>query len=228
MASSTSLNGASGSVPPLGSFGHLAALSFHETKNVISGEGGALLINDPALIERAEILWQKGTNRQKFLAGQVDKYTWVDLGSSFLPSEVIAAFLWAQLEQADDITARRLALWNRYQTLLVPLATRYGIDLPTIPPGCTHNAHLYRVMVRTAEECRNELAALNERDVNATFHYVPLHDSPAGRRYARAAETLSVTENLAARLIRLPLWVGMDDEPDRVAEVLESVLRARQ
>ena len=213
---------------PLGSIGDLAALSFHETKNVISGEGGALLINDPALIERAEILWQKGTNRQKFLAGQVDKYTWVDLGSSFLPSEVIAAFLWAQLEQADDITARRLALWNRYQTLLVPLATRYGIDLPTIPPGCTHNAHLYRVMVRNAEERRSVLAALNERDVNATFHYVPLHDSPAGRRYARAAETLSVTENLAARLIRLPLWVGMDDEPDRVAEVLESVLRARQ
>lgn len=211
---------------PLGSIGHVAALSFHETKNVISGEGGALLINDPTLVERAEILWQKGTNRQQFLAGQVDKYTWVDVGSSFLPSEIIAAFLWAQLEEAETITARRLALWDRYHELLAPLAERHGLELPTVPAHCVHNAHLYRVMMRDADQRRSVLAELNRRDVNATFHYVPLHDSPAGRRFARTAAPLPVTEDQAARLIRLPLWVGMVDEPDRVVKTLESVLVA--
>ena len=211
---------------PLGSFGQLATLSFHETKNVISGEGGALLINDPQYVERAEILWEKGTNRSKFFRGQVDKYTWVDLGSSFLPGELMAAFLWAQLEQADDITAQRLKIWNEYfdaSHVLEPL----GLRLPVVPPECTHNGHLFHLLIPPQARQADVLRDLNARGVNAVFHYIPLHSSPAGLRYGRAAAPMPVTDDYSNRIVRLPLWVGLPfDAPqtviDRVIEVLSA------
>ncbi len=209
---------------PLGSLGHLATFSFHETKNVISGEGGALIINDERFAERAEILWEKGTDRSKFFRGQVDKYTWVDVGSSFLPGELVAAFLWAQLEAADDITARRLDLWNRYLAaarLLEPLGLRSAV----VPRECEHNAHLFYLLLPPHVRQADVLKDLNARGVNAVFHYIPLHSSPAGRRYGRTAGPMHVTDGSSARLIRLPLWVGLkDDVPRQVVETLSEVL----
>jgi dTDP-4-amino-4,6-dideoxygalactose transaminase len=205
---------------PLGGFGHLAAFSFHETKNVISGEGGALVINDPRFVERAEIIWEKGTNRTQFSRGRVDKYTWMDLGSSFLPGELTAAFLWAQLERADAITARRLEVWNRYLTA-APAIEALGLRLPVIPPECEHNAHLFYLLLPSAAHRHDILTDLNARGVNAVFHYVPLHSAPAGRQYGRAAGPMSVTDDCSARLIRLPLWVGMPEEASR--EVVEQL-----
>jgi dTDP-4-amino-4,6-dideoxygalactose transaminase len=211
----------------LGSFGHLATLSFHETKNVISGEGGALLINDPQYIERAEILWEKGTNRSKFFRGQVDKYTWVDLGSSFLPGELTAAFLWAQLERAEHITAARLEVWRQYQDASAPL-TALGVRTPATPAHCEHNAHLFYVLLHRQVRQADVLRELNARGVNAVFHFVPLHSSPAGLRYGRTAGSMTVTDDYSDRIVRLPLWIGMPDDAPRVAidrlmEVLTSV-----
>ena len=209
---------------PLGSFGHLATFSFHETKNVISGEGGALVVNDPRLVERAEILWEKGTDRSKFFRGQVDKYTWVDVGSSFLPGELVAAFLWAQLESAGDITARRLDLWKRYQSAARSLEW-LGLRLPVVPGECEHNAHLFYVLLPPPARQADVLKDLNARGVNAVFHYIPLHSSPAGRRYGRTAGSMHVTDDCSARLIRLPLWVGMEDDvPRHVVDTLSEVL----
>ena len=209
---------------PLGSFGQLATFSFHETKNVISGEGGALVINDSQFIERAEIIWEKGTNRTQFSRGRVDKYTWLDIGSSFLPGELTAAFLWAQLEEAEQITARRLELWNRYRDASATLES-LGVRGPVVPPDCEHNAHLFYLLVPSPEHRNEILADLNARGVNAVFHYVPLHSSPAGLRYGRASGGMSVTDDCSARLIRLPLWIGMGPEvPELVVErVRESV-----
>lgn len=209
---------------PLGGFGHLATFSFHETKNLISGEGGALVINDARYVERAEIIWEKGTNRSQFSRGRVDKYTWMDVGSSFLPGELTAAFLWAQLEAAENITARRLALWNSYRQAWAPLQ-EIGIRPPVIPDGCTHNAHMFYGLLPLAAHRNDVLADLNARGVNAVFHYVPLHSSPAGVRYGRAFGSMTVTDDSSARLIRLPLWVGMPaDAPQAVVEtVRESV-----
>jgi dTDP-4-amino-4,6-dideoxygalactose transaminase len=209
---------------PLGGFGHLATFSFHETKNLISGEGGALVINDERLVERAEIIWEKGTNRSQFSRGRVDKYTWIDIGSSFLPGELTAAFLWAQLEQAETITARRMDLWDRYRDAATSLAGM-GLRGPVVPDGCRHNAHLFYLLVPLPAQRNEILADLNARGVNAVFHYVPLHSSPAGQRYGRTAGSMGVTDDVSARLIRLPLWLGMpEDAPpmivDRVAEVV--------
>jgi dTDP-4-amino-4,6-dideoxygalactose transaminase len=209
---------------PLGGFGHLATFSFHETKNLISGEGGALVINDERLVERAEIIWEKGTNRSQFSRGRVDKYTWIDIGSSFLPGELTAAFLWAQLEQAETITARRMDLWDRYRDAATSLAGM-GLRGPVVPDGCGHNAHLFYLLVPLPAQRNEILADLNARGVNAVFHYVPLHSSPAGQRYGRTAGSMGVTDDVSARLIRLPLWLGMpEDAPpmivDRVAEVV--------
>jgi len=209
---------------PLGSFGHLATFSFHETKNVISGEGGALVINDARFVERAEIVWEKGTNRTQFSRGRVDKYTWIDVGSSFLPGELTAAFLWAQLGQAEQITSMRLELWNRYRTASSALD---GTSLrgPVVPPDCDHNGHLFYLLLPLPGRRNEILADLNARGVNAVFHYVPLHSSPAGQRYGRVSGSMSVTDDCSARLIRLPLWVGMPAEvPEMVVErVRESV-----
>jgi len=195
---------------PLGSIGHLAAISFHETKNLISGEGGALFINDPRFLERAEIIWEKGTNRKKFFRGQVDKYSWVDIGSSFLPSELTAAFLWAQLEEAGDITRRRLTLWESYHRSFSDLEEKGSLQRPFVPPSCTHNAHMYYLILRDLQTRTAALANLRRNGVDAIFHYVPLHDSHAGRQFGRACGDMSATIDMSGRLIRLPLWVGLD------------------
>jgi dTDP-4-amino-4,6-dideoxygalactose transaminase len=212
---------------PLGSIGALGVLSFHETKNVTCGEGGALLVNDAELIERAEIVRDKGTNRKQFFRGQVDKYSWVDLGSSFAMSELSAAFLWAQLREADAITARRLAIWERYHEAFEELEVDGRARRPVVSAECAHNGHLYYLLVPDLATRTSVLRTLNERDVNAVFHYVPLHTSKAGRRYARTSGDLSRTVDLSERLVRVPLWAGMaDDDVERViAEVHAAVTK---
>jgi dTDP-4-amino-4,6-dideoxygalactose transaminase len=194
----------------LGAIGHLGTLSFHETKNIISGEGGALLVNDERFIRRAEIVLEKGTDRARFFRGEVDKYTWVDIGSSFLPGEIVAACLSAQLEQAESITARRIELWRRYHERLESSEREGRVRRPELPQSCQHNGHLYYVLLPNRERRDQLMHRFRERGINAVFHYIPLHDSPAGRRYARAAGHLHCTEELSGRLLRLPLWLGMD------------------
>jgi dTDP-4-amino-4,6-dideoxygalactose transaminase len=212
---------------PLGSLGALAAISFHETKNIMCGEGGALVINDPQFAERAEILWEKGTDRSRFSRGQVDKYTWVDVGSSFLPGELTAAFLWAQLEEAEHITERRLRLWQQYYDGLEGMLDQ-GLERPTIPIGCVHNGHLFRVLLAPHLNRRDLIDDLTRREVNAVFHYVPLHSSPAGQRLGRAATPMTVTDDASARLLRLPLWVGMEPEtPRQVLAALAAAISIR-
>ncbi len=196
---------------PLGAIGDLGALSFHETKNVTCGEGGALLINDGRWIERAEILHEKGTNRRRFFRGQVDKYTWVDIGSSYVMSDLNAAFLWAQLEEAEQITRRRLAIWHQYHDAFEPLEAVGWVQRPTIPPDCRHNAHMYYLLLNDRSERDGLINELDELDVKAVFHYVPLHSSPAGRRFGRASGPLPVTEAASDRLLRLPLFPGLDE-----------------
>lgn len=209
----------------LGSIGHLGTLSFHETKNIIAGEGGALLINDPKLAGRAEIIREKGTNRSEFFRGQVDKYTWVDIGSSYLPGEIIAAFLWAQMEDADNITARRLAIWARYHEAFEPLERAGRVRRPVIPDGCGHNAHLYYLLLRDLDDRTAFIEGMNRAGVCCVFHYVPLHSSPRGREVGRMSGDLAVTDDLANRLVRLPLWLGLEEEQDQVIEVAKQVLR---
>lgn len=201
---------------PLGTIGHLGALSFHETKNVISGEGGALLINDERFAARAEILWEKGTNRARFYRGQVDKYTWVDLGSSFLPSELVAAFLHAQLEDAERITSRRLLAWDTYHRAFAALEHEGVVQRPRVPGDCVGNGHMYYLLVDRVETRTQLIAHLSSQGINAVFHYVPLHDSPAGRRFGRPAGDLSVTNSVSERIIRLPIWPGVDDFIDNI------------
>jgi len=203
----------------LGSFGQLGAISFHETKNVISGEGGALLINDPQLVERAEILREKGTNRSQFFRGEVDKYTWVDVGSSYLPGELIAAFLLAQLEEAEAITKRRLAVWQDYHQRFAALEGRGLVRRPVVPADCRHNAHMYYLLVENLEVRSRLIAHLKQHGVQAVFHYVPLHSSPAGRRFGRAHGDLPVTSAAGERLLRLPLFPELDD----VAKIVDLV-----
>jgi dTDP-4-amino-4,6-dideoxygalactose transaminase len=199
-----------------GAIGDLGCLSFHETKNVISGEGGALLINNPDLIERAEIIREKGTNRSKFFRGEVDKYTWVDIGSSFLPSELIGAFLWAQLQHAADIIERRRQLCEIYRGALQDLADAGLLQLPQPEPeGVAGNGHMFYLFTRSAAERGALLAHLKAAGVHAVFHYVPLHASPAGRKFGRTAGALPVTEDLADRLVRLPLYYNLGDDEAR-------------
>jgi dTDP-4-amino-4,6-dideoxygalactose transaminase len=207
---------------PLGSFGQLAAFSFHETKNLISGEGGALIINDPRFVERAEIIREKGTNRTSFFRGNVDKYTWVDIGSSYLPSDMIAAFLLAQLEVADSLLVRRRALWERYHAGLASLERAGRLRRPIVPGGCVHNAHLYYVLLPDRATRMALMARLREAGILAPFHYVPLHSAPAGRRFGRASGRMPVTDATADRLLRLPLWHDMSDEPDFVIEAIKA------
>ncbi len=209
---------------PLGSIGHMAAVSFHETKNVSAGEGGAILINDPARVMRAEIIREKGTNRSQFFRGEVDKYTWVDLGSSYLPSEITAAFLWAQLEQAEMLTKTRLGTWELYHAGLAALEQRGDLRRPIIPAECAHNAHMYYVLVAEARLRKTVLGRMNAEGVNAVFHYVPLHSSPAGRAYGRAVGDLPRTVDISERLIRLPLWIGMTEAD--VGTVIDALTRA--
>ena len=203
---------------PLGSIGHLGAISFHETKNVISGEGGALLINRTELIARAEIVREKGTNRSRFLRGEIDKYTWEDIGSSYLPSELIAAFLWAQMGDADAITRRRLDLWQAYHAALASQEQAGRLRRPVIPPGCRHNAHMYYLLLRNEPARAAFIARLGQRSVGAVSHYVPLHDSTMGRRCARAHGDMTHTVQAANRLVRLPLWLGLEEHMNEILE----------
>jgi len=204
----------------LGAIGHLGAYSFHETKNIISGEGGALLVNDALFAERAEIIREKGTNRSQFFRGQIDKYTWVDIGSSYLPGEVISAFLWAQMEEAESITHKRLAIWHRYHEAFSASESAGKLRRPIIPESCQQNAHMYYLLLESLEKRTEVIAQLKQAGVYAVFHYVPLHSSPAGKKYGRACGELPYTDSLAERLLRLPLWVGMDRAQDRVIEQL--------
>lgn len=195
----------------LGTIGDFGCYSFHETKNYTMGEGGALIINNPIYNERAEILREKGTNRSKFLRGQIDKYTWVDFGDSYLPSELNAAYLWAQLERADEINADRLNTWDQYQKGLKQLEDAGKIQLPVIPEGCVHNAHMFYVKTKDIQERTELISFLKAKDVMAVFHYVPLHSAPAGQRYGRFHGTDRYTTVESERLVRLPLYYGMQD-----------------
>ena len=197
---------------PLGSIGELGALSFHETKNVSCGEGGALLINDERLVERAEVIHEKGTDRQRFYRGLVDKYTWIDVGSSYALSDLAAAYLFAQLERLDTITAMRLATWDLYNESFAELEAQGDVQRPFIPRSAFHNAHMYYLLVRDLETRTTLIDWLSERGINAVFHYVPLHSSRAGRRYGRTVGSLDVTSSVSDCLLRLPLWAGMSED----------------
>lgn len=205
----------------LGTIGDFGCYSFHETKNYSMGEGGALLINHEKYNERAEIIREKGTNRQRFLRGQVDKYTWEEYGSSYLPSDMNAAYLWGQLEEADAINSDRLATWEAYFKAFTPLAERGLVELPVIPDGCLHNAHMFYLKCRSLQERTDFISFLRERGVSAVFHYVPLHSSPAGLRYGRFAGEDTYTTADSDRLVRLPLYYGLS-ESDRDV-VIDSV-----
>lgn len=203
----------------LGSIGHMGAISFHETKNVISGEGGALLINDERLIERAEIIREKGTNRSKFFRGQIDKYTWVDIGSSYLPGELIAAFLLAQMEEADSITKGRLKVWEEYHDGFAPLEKLGKIRRPVVPSHCRHNAHMYYLLTENLSVRTQLLDYLKEQGILAVFHYIPLHSSPAGKRYGKHEGTLEITDKISDKILRLPLFFQLNE----VRRIIETV-----
>lgn len=209
---------------PAASLGHLAAISFHETKNLVSGEGGALVINDPSFVERAEIIREKGTNRSQFHRGKVDKYTWLDIGSSYLPSEIIAAFLYAQLQKLDIVNADRLDTWNAYHAALAPLEAAGRLKRPSSLPGVNHNGHLYYVLLPPDVSRAAFIGAMEAAGVDVPFHYVPLHSSPAGRRYGRASGDLPVTDRVADSLVRLPLYYGTGAGRDHVIEALTRYL----
>jgi dTDP-4-amino-4,6-dideoxygalactose transaminase len=190
----------------LGSIGHLGAFSFHDTKNYVAGEGGALCINSPEYIERAEIIREKGTNRNRFLRGEVDKYTWVDVGSSFIPPEIACAFLLAQLEAIDEITARRREVYEFYRENLAPLEERELLTMSRIPADCQSNYHIFYVLLADLETRDGLMAHLKQKGISAVFHYIPLHSSEMGKKFGYEAEDLPLTEDLSARLLRLPLF----------------------
>lgn len=208
-----------------GTLGDAGCFSFHASKNVVSGEGGALVISRTDLVERAEIIREKGTNRARFIFGQVDKYTWVDLGSSYLPSELVSAFLRAQLEDAVAITTERRATWEFYQDAFAELEARQvGVRRPVVPAHCEHNGHLYYLLMPDRRSRDTLISSLRERGIGAPFHYVPLHSSDAGRRFGRSVGSLALTEDISQRLIRLPLWSGMQHEPDRVVACVHDLV----
>ena len=205
----------------LGTFGDYGCYSFHETKNYSMGEGGALLIQDAANVERAEIIREKGTNRSKFFRGQVDKYTWVDFGSSYLPSDINAAYLWAQLERADDINQDRLNTWALYRSGLQHLADKGLIELPYIPAHCTHNAHMFYIKAKDLEERTRLIAYLKEHGIGAVFHYIPLHTAPAGQEFGRFSGEDRYTTKESERLLRLPLYYKVG--ADKVEYIIDTV-----
>lgn len=213
---------------PLGSIGDLGAYSFHETKNIVSGEGGALLVNNPEMSLRAEIIREKGTDRSRFLRNEIDKYTWQDIGSSYLPGDMIAAFLWAQLEAAETITQQRLAIWDYYHERLQSLEAAGILRRPVVPDDCQHNAHMYYVIL-TPEINRQEiLNKLSHNHIKAVSHYEPLHSSPAGLRFGKTSGDLPLTDTLSAGIIRLPLWIGLtNDQQDFVIDQLTQALGMR-
>ena len=209
----------------LGSIGDLGAISFHETKNVTCGEGGVLLVNDPALAERAQVIWDKGTNRSQFLRGEVDRYTWVDVGSSFGASELTAAFLLAQLEAAEEVTARRRGIWDRYHAAFEELEHEGRAQRPATPAGSLHNGHVYYLVLPSEAIRAAFIARLRAQGVATVFHFVPLHSSPAGERFGRAEGSLAHTEEMAGRLVRLPLFAELADaEVERVIEAARAAV----
>lgn len=207
----------------LGSIGDLGCYSFHETKNVISGEG-ALLINNPKYANRAEVIREKGTNRSQFFRGQVDKYTWVDIGSSYLPGEMISAFLWAQLQAAESITSKRLAIWNTYHEAFANLESNGRIKRPHLPQEAKHNAHMYYLLMNSLAERTAFISAMKDRNIDCVFHYVPLHSASYGARVGRAVQAMPITLDISDRLVRLPLWVGLEDHQSRVIEAALEIL----
>lgn len=210
----------------LGTIGDFGCYSFHETKNYSMGEGGAILIRDPEKISEAEILREKGTNRSQFFRGQIDKYTWVDYGSSFLPSELNAAYLMAQLDQADEINNARLSRWEQYYRLLSPLAAEGRIELPVIPEGCVHNAHMFYIKTGDLEERQALIQALREQGILAVFHYIPLHSSPAGKKFGRFHGEDRYTTRESERLLRLPMYYSLTEENvNDVVSVIEEFYR---
>lgn len=209
----------------LGTFGQLGTLSFHETKNIISGEGGALLVNEPALGSRAEIMREKGTNRTAFFRGEVDKYSWVDVGSSFLPSDLIAAYLWAQMKEAEEITRRRLAIWQVYHQTFEKLETQGLCRRPFIPEHCEHNGHMYYLLMPSQQKRMAFINELKQKGIDAVFHYVPLHSSKMGRRVGRVSGDMNCTDDIANRLVRLPMWLGLEECQH---EVMDAVIEAAQ
>lgn len=212
----------------LGGIGNLGAFSFHETKNIISGEGGALLVNDDEYIVSAEIIREKGTDRGRFFRGEVDKYTWQSVGSSYLPGELIAAFLWAQFEQAEKITSQRIELWQRYYHLTESLEIDGLLTRPHVPRECEHNAHMFYVLLNEGVNRQSLLQEMKRNNVHAIFHYVPLHSSPAGRYYCRIDGQLDFTDSLSERIVRLPLWVGMQEsDQQQVVEVLKAAINSQ-
>ena len=213
---------------PLGTLGHLGAYSFHETKNIVAGEGGALLVNDRTMAARAEIIREKGTNRSQFYRGEVDKYTWVDVGSSYLPGELIAAYLAAQFEQADAITMRRIDLWDRYHQAFEALELDGRLRRPAVPQGCRHNAHMYYLLLTGPAERSAFIEYMKERGIQCVFHYVPLHGSPFGRRVGRVSGPMPVTEDSAERLVRLPLWVGLEEHLDWIIDATWQFFRSHR
>ena len=211
----------------LGTIGDFGCYSFHETKNYSMGEGGALLINKPEYNERAEILREKGTNRAKFFRGQVDKYTWVDFGDSYLPSELNAAYLWAQLEQADEINNNRLATWNMYYDALKYLEEMGKLELPHIPAECTHNAHMFYVKLKNLEERTKFIAYLKEHDILSVFHYIPLHSAPAGQKFGHFHGEDVFTTKESERLDRLPMYYGLNEQVEKVVECVKNFFLER-
>lgn len=210
---------------PLGSFGRFSTLSFHETKNFICGEGGALVVNRAEDVERANVLYHKGTNRRAFLLGQVDKYSWQDVGSSFGLSDVLAAFLYGQLQQREEILRKRRHVFDRYARLLAPHADRLGLRLPSVPPSCEQAYHMFYVLLSDTDERNRVLHALGAVGVHATFHYVPLHSSVGGRRFAARPTACPVTDDISGRLLRLPFFTALtDSEADRVADELVTAI----
>jgi dTDP-4-amino-4,6-dideoxygalactose transaminase len=209
---------------PAGALGDLGAFSFHETKNIISGEGGALIVNNDEFVERAYVIREKGTNRRAFLRGHTDKYTWMDIGSSFLPGELVAAYLYAQLLRRDDIVSDRTNTWNFYYLQLKQLAD-CGVRLPTIPKHITHNAHMFYLVLPKAGLRDAFISAMAEHSIMTPFHYVPLHSSPAGSRYGRVSGGMAVTDDVGAKLVRLPLYYDMSNQAERVVDVIRNVLR---
>lgn len=210
---------------PTGGIGTLGCLSFHETKNIVSGEGGALLVNDSRLIDQAQILWNKGTNRSQLKAGLVEKYTWMELGSSFPMSELTAGFLCAQLNSFETIQSRRMDGWSSYHASFAELEARGVVRRPVIPDDCEHNAHIYYLLLRGAEQRARFIARMKEKGIGTPFHYVPLHTSPAGLKYGRASGRLPVTEQVAETLVRLPLSSNATIDYDRVADAVRDCLR---
>ena len=209
---------------PLGSIGHMAALSFHETKNIISGEGGALLINDARFVERAEVIREKGTNRSQFFRGQVDKYTWVDIGSSYLPGEIVAAFLWAQMEEADAINKRRLEIWANYHQWFASLEKAEKVRRPSVPRECMHNAHMYYLLLPSLARRTDFIERLKAKGISTVFHYIPLHSSPRGQAVGRAVGDMKNTDSVGERLVRLPLWLGLEEQLTDVIQTITVAL----